>query len=130
MPNAILPSRLAALLLIFSYILVLAGGFAIVPKIEYAATEQSCSLMGFGITSCCCKTASVPVAGTACLLNAPCSASAPAGAIEASGNGKHLAGVGPSAVIDPVAAPTPADSAVATYPPQPYPIDKVPIPAI
>ena len=126
MPNAILSSRLAALLLIFSYIL--AGGFAIVPKIEYAATEQSCSLMGFGKTSCCCKTASV--AGTACLLNAPCSASAPAGAIEASGNGKHLAGIGPSAVIDPVAAPTPADSAVATYPPQPYPIDKVPIPAI
>ena len=128
MPNAILPSRLAALLLIFSYIL--AGGFAIVPKIEYAATEQSCSLIGFGTTSCCCKTASVPVAGTACLLNAPCSPSAPAGEIEASGNGKHLAGGGPSAVIDPVAAPTPADSAVATYPPQPYPIDKIPIPAI
>ena len=128
MPNAILPSRLAALLLIFSYIL--AGGFAIVPKIEYAATEQSCSLMGFGKTSCCCNTASVPVAGTACLLNAPCSASAPTGAIEASGNSKHLAEVGPSAVIDPVAAPTPADSAGAIYPPQPYPIDKVPIPAI
>ena len=128
MPNAILSSRLAALLLIFSYIL--AGGFAIVPKIEYAATEQRCSLMGSGKTSWCCKTASVPVAGTACLLNAPCSASAPAGAIEASGNGKHLAGIGPSAVIDPVAAPTPADSAVASYPPQPYPTDKVPIPAI
>ena len=128
MPNAILPSRLAALLLIFSYIL--AGGFAIVPKIEYAATEQSCSLIGFGTTSCCCKTGSVPVAGTACLLNAPCSPSAPAGAIEASGNGKHLAGVGPSALIDHVAAPPPADSAVATYPPQPYPIDKIPIPAI
>ena len=78
MPNAILPSRLAALLLIFSYIL--AGGFALVPKIEYAPTEQSCSLMGFGTTSCCCKTASVPVAGTACQLNAPYSASAPAGA--------------------------------------------------
>ncbi len=128
MPKAILPSRLAALLLIFSYIP--AGGFAIVPRIEYAPTEQSCSLMGFGTTSCCCKTASVPVAGTAYLLNAPCGPSAPAGAIEASGNGKHLTGVGPSAVIDPVAAPTPADSAVATYPPQPYPIDKIPIPAI
>ena len=100
------------------------------PEIEQSATGQSCSLVGFGKTSCCCKTASVPVAGTAYLLNAPCSPSAPAGAIEASGNGKHLAGGGPSAVIDPVAAPTPADSAVATYPPQPYPIDKIPIPAI
>ena len=128
MPNAILPSRLAALLLIFSYIP--ASDFAIVPKIEYAATEQSCSLVAFGKTSCCCKTASVPVAGTACLLNAPCSPSAPAGAIEASGNSKHLAVDGLSAVIDPVAAPTPADSALPTYPPQPYPIDKVPIPAI
>ena len=42
MPNAILPSRLAALLLIFSYIL--AGGFTLVPNIDYAATEQSYSL--------------------------------------------------------------------------------------
>ena len=128
MPNAILPSRLAALLLIFSYIL--ASGFAIAPKIEYAATEQRCSLMGSGKTSCCCKSASVPVAGTVCLLNAPCSASAPAGAIEASGNSKHLAVDGLSVVIDPVAAPTPADSVLVTYPPQPYPIDKVPIPAL
>ena len=86
--------------------------------------------MGFGKTSCCCKTASVPVAGTACLLNAPCSPSAPVGAIEASDNSKHLADGGLSAVSDPVADPTPADSAVATYPPQPYHIDKVPIPAI
>jgi hypothetical protein len=128
MPNAIIRSRLAALLLIFFY--TIAGGFAIVPKIEYAATKQSCSLMGFGNSSCCCKTASIPLAGTACLMNAPCSPGAPAGAIEASGNNKHLAGVGPSAGIDPVAVPAPAASAVATYPPQPYPIDKVPIPAI
>jgi len=127
MPNNPHPSCLGALLLAFHY--MLAGGFAIVSEIEYTATGQSCSLMGLGKTSCCCKTANVPVARTACLMDAPCNIDAPAVEIQASGCSKHLTGVGPSEASDPITAPAPAGSTDATYPPHYFPIEKIPIPA-